>query len=297
MSSRPRAISCYICGRQYMLGSIDIHVKQCEVLFQKREAKKPKALQKRLPKKPTSYSGRVLSRLGDEALEKLAREVQGTYEKLALVECKWCHRTMTESALARHNVLCTFLKPMRAVKDQVRRGDVTGIKSPPLSNLKRVPLKPTTPFSQASHKRTFSTPSEKNGSEKSPRKISLTPLTRRRSLRSPEMRLSVSSCTEEKASIDGEESLFTSSSRVWVSPTSRVAVPKLSPRGVTPQLCSQPLTLDKRPKTSIINSFQKDGSSRILKQELLSKADCVELNLLRAMDELRGLRLLVNRIS
>ena len=48
----PRARVCYICGRQYMLHSFDIHVVQCRDLFEKREMQKPVKERRSCPQDP-----------------------------------------------------------------------------------------------------------------------------------------------------------------------------------------------------------------------------------------------------
>ena len=53
----PKARVCYICGRQYMLHSFDIHVEQCRELFDKREALKPPKERKQCPPDPMIQSG------------------------------------------------------------------------------------------------------------------------------------------------------------------------------------------------------------------------------------------------
>lgn len=41
-SKRPRAIMCYICGREFGTASIGIHLPQCKVKWDKTESMKPK---------------------------------------------------------------------------------------------------------------------------------------------------------------------------------------------------------------------------------------------------------------
>ena len=49
----PRARVCYICGRQYMIHSFDIHIVQCRDLFEKRENLKPIKERRKCPEDPT----------------------------------------------------------------------------------------------------------------------------------------------------------------------------------------------------------------------------------------------------
>jgi len=325
-----------------MLGSIDIHVKQCEELFRKREATKPRKHRKKLPKKPVNLSGKEMSRLGDEALQQLATQVQESYENLSLVKCKWCQRTMNERALTRHNVLCTRMKPMRSVKDPVRRGHVAGLTSPPGSTGCAVPVKPTSiklkrpprpkkksvclppPHSESEELRlkqssraavlkTQGNFSNSNTSKKL-RKHSNETIGKRSN--------SLNEGIWEKSSFQdsGDEgtSLFKENSRVWVSsPTDlRSIKPKTSLwGGGTQEFSSQPRSINvgerpktsisnkhqlsvlSRPRTSITNKYQIEGRRTTLKRELLVKADKVEKKMVAAMEELAGLRMLIDRLE
>lgn len=52
-AGRPRAVICYLCGRQYGTASIGIHVKACQSSWLVEEAKKPAHLRRPLPEAPT----------------------------------------------------------------------------------------------------------------------------------------------------------------------------------------------------------------------------------------------------
>jgi len=55
-SPGPRAVTCYVCGRQYGTASIGIHSKQCLKLFEEQEAKKPMSQRRPAPSAPEDYS-------------------------------------------------------------------------------------------------------------------------------------------------------------------------------------------------------------------------------------------------
>ncbi len=48
-ASGPKAVVCYICGRQYGTASIAIHQKTCLKAFESAEAEKPAHLRRALP--------------------------------------------------------------------------------------------------------------------------------------------------------------------------------------------------------------------------------------------------------
>lgn len=52
---RPRAIMCYICGREYGTKSIGIHLKTCKEKFIVQESQKPANQRKALPQPPPNF--------------------------------------------------------------------------------------------------------------------------------------------------------------------------------------------------------------------------------------------------
>jgi len=316
-----------------MFSSIDIHVKQCEDLYRKREAKKPKKDRKKLPKRPANFTGKDMSRLGDEALQQLANQVQESYENLSLVKCKWCQRTMNETSLTRHNVLCTRAKPMRSVTDPVRRGNVAGLTSPPKSTVGAVPPKPNNIRSKKPprpKKRPVCLPPPHSESEelrlKQASRASVlkkqgsfsnsnTEAIRKR-VKSLNKGVKEASSIKDKG--DNGTSLFKENSRVWASPPTerRSLMPKKSlwggvteedsPKAQTQNIDDRPrtsimnkhkLSVLRRPRTSIAEKYKMEGDQSSLKRELLAKADKVEKKMVAAMEELAGLRMLIYRLE
>jgi hypothetical protein len=51
-NSKPRALTCFICGRGYGTSSLEIHIKNCEKKFLAMEAQKPKKERRPLPTRP-----------------------------------------------------------------------------------------------------------------------------------------------------------------------------------------------------------------------------------------------------
>ena len=55
IAQRPKALICYICGRQYGTNSLKIHLKSCIKIWEEREALKPKRERKPVPKAPAAF--------------------------------------------------------------------------------------------------------------------------------------------------------------------------------------------------------------------------------------------------
>ena len=47
--SRPKALMCYICGREFGTASLDIHLKSCKKKFENEQAQKPLKDRRPLP--------------------------------------------------------------------------------------------------------------------------------------------------------------------------------------------------------------------------------------------------------
>lgn len=50
--NKPRALMCYICGREYGTTSLQIHIKTCMKKWEVEENKKPKKERRPLPQPP-----------------------------------------------------------------------------------------------------------------------------------------------------------------------------------------------------------------------------------------------------
>ena len=53
---RPRALMCYICGKEYGTKSLEIHIKTCIKMWEIEEAKKPKKERRPLPQPPKEFN-------------------------------------------------------------------------------------------------------------------------------------------------------------------------------------------------------------------------------------------------
>lgn len=149
LASAPKARVCYICGRQYMLHSFEIHIKQCKELFIAREELKDPRDRKKVPEDPLEKlglgggggtvsaqsspmkKGHGGSNGGDAtagvdasqlSLDEINRLSNEAYNTEALSTCAFCGRTFLPEKLAIHNRSCTAENPARRVTDAVRKG-------------------------------------------------------------------------------------------------------------------------------------------------------------------------------
>jgi hypothetical protein len=155
LSAAPKARVCYVCGRQYMVHSYEIHLKQCKELFLAREALKDPRERKKLPEDPMerlgrggnesaspdkispSQDGANAEGLSLEDINKLATEA---FNNEALSRCAFCGRTFLQEKLAIHNRSCTAENPARRVNDGVRKG----LPAPEVSTAEQQPRRPAT---------------------------------------------------------------------------------------------------------------------------------------------------------
>ena len=53
---KPKALICYICGREYGTASLEIHLKTCKKKFEQEQEKKPPSMRKPLPEPPKQFN-------------------------------------------------------------------------------------------------------------------------------------------------------------------------------------------------------------------------------------------------
>ena len=102
----PPGIICYICGRKYGTASIDIHIPQCEELWEKTEAQKPKGERRPCPKPPQNFEEMKINPADQNAMDKYNDEAFKNYNEKALVPCGNCGRTFLPDRLTVHQRSC-----------------------------------------------------------------------------------------------------------------------------------------------------------------------------------------------
>lgn len=113
----PRSIGCYICGRQYMLHSFNIHEEQCRKLFIDRELLKPLKERRKIPDNPFN---KTLISDNKNSVEEM-NDIAYTAYTANLSSCKYCDRKFNQDKLKIHNKSCTAVNPARRVDESVNR--------------------------------------------------------------------------------------------------------------------------------------------------------------------------------
>ncbi|KRX10239.1 hypothetical protein PPERSA_07324 [Pseudocohnilembus persalinus] len=113
--SKPKALMCYICGREYGTKSLGIHLKTCVQKFEIEQSKKPKSERKQVPQQPPG----LMELLSQENITQkdIDDYNSGAYDKYnteGLDPCPNCGRTFTAEALKHHINACKADKPFES---------------------------------------------------------------------------------------------------------------------------------------------------------------------------------------
>lgn len=75
---RPRTLFCYICGKEYGINSLQIHLKSCIKKFEMEESFKPPHKRRPVPQPPKNYDDVAIKGLGrgniEDALDQFNQE-------------------------------------------------------------------------------------------------------------------------------------------------------------------------------------------------------------------------------
>lgn len=136
-AKRPKAIMCYICGREYGTTSIKIHIKSCEKKWENEQSQLPAKKRKPCPQAPPNFEDMVLVAQGkkpascleveqpgnvwDEApistsnmtLQDYNDQVFRQWNDTVLEPCPHCNRTFRPEALVHHLKSCKAGKPLK----------------------------------------------------------------------------------------------------------------------------------------------------------------------------------------
>ena len=131
IAQRPKALICYICGRQYGTNSLKIHLKSCIKIWEEREMLKPKRDRKPVPKAPATIeqalNGRKKkssSRGGGKGMSAKAMQEQNeaafnAFNSNSLDACPHCGRTFLAERLEKHLLSC---KPGNIMGKKLKAG-------------------------------------------------------------------------------------------------------------------------------------------------------------------------------
>eukprot|EP01041_Mallomonas_annulata_P008722 gene8722-18034_t len=109
--SRPKSVVCYICGKQHLANSFQIHVDQCRELFEKRELQKPPKERKRCPDDPYAHLNKNYN-IPDDQLNSLSSTAYST----ALSQCENCGRRFLPDSLVIHLRSCKSTNPLKSIE-------------------------------------------------------------------------------------------------------------------------------------------------------------------------------------
>lgn len=121
-SSRPRAVTCHICGRGYGSSSLGIHLKACETKFLREESEKPASQRRPLPPRPSlsagsgsgfSSSQNVPVSMDVSSLQAYNEAASATFSNMSA--CPNCSRRFLPDRLPIHLRSCTAASPARRV--------------------------------------------------------------------------------------------------------------------------------------------------------------------------------------
>jgi zinc-finger of a C2HC-type len=113
---KPRALICYICGRQFGTASLEIHIKSCQQKWEAEQLQKPLNKRKPLPKPPSDIKEMVITaKKNSNAIDAFNSMAFDTYNK-ALEQCPNCPRTFNPDSLLKHLKVCKGPEKMEPVK-------------------------------------------------------------------------------------------------------------------------------------------------------------------------------------
>jgi hypothetical protein len=111
LAMKPRALMCYICGREYGTTSLKIHLPQCASLWKKRENLKPRSERRPVPAAPAHLAqllkgGKGAAAMSATQLQAANDAAYETYNEKAMCKCDNCGRTFLEERLGVHQRSC-----------------------------------------------------------------------------------------------------------------------------------------------------------------------------------------------
>eukprot|EP01006_Ploeotia_vitrea_P042215 TRINITY_DN66613_c7_g6_i1.p1 TRINITY_DN66613_c7_g6~~TRINITY_DN66613_c7_g6_i1.p1 ORF type:complete len:917 (+),score=451.82 TRINITY_DN66613_c7_g6_i1:394-3144(+) len=115
----PTTLVCYLCGREYGVASLEIHILRCRRLWIEREEKLDKDQRRSLPKPPKTPMPKELTREQKRAMTKKQRsrakaafdaynrESLSVFRKYNMLHCEYCARAFDdEEELEVHTSMC-----------------------------------------------------------------------------------------------------------------------------------------------------------------------------------------------
>lgn len=104
---RPKALMCYICGREYGTLSLEIHLKACRKKWDIEQAKKPVEMRKPCPEPPLNFDQAISgAKAGSYDFQTYNDAAFENYNIKALEKCPNCPRTFNPESLPKHLKMC-----------------------------------------------------------------------------------------------------------------------------------------------------------------------------------------------
>ena len=143
IGKRPKALVCYICGRQYGTTSLKIHIKQCEKMWEVEQEKKPPAERRPCPQPPQNFDDMVIGagKSGAAIAQQYNDEAFQNFNENALEPCPNCARTFLPKSLQIHLKSCN--KHYEKMKEQGKLEEGPGKRA---VKVVKQPAKPTSAF-------------------------------------------------------------------------------------------------------------------------------------------------------
>ena len=112
--SKPRALVCHICGREFGTKSLAIHIKACTKKWEDAEAQKPPRERRPVPQVPQAAADVPIG-ASNADLDRRNEVAMAAFEEQAMMQCEHCGRTFLAERLPVHQRSCTAEHPARAV--------------------------------------------------------------------------------------------------------------------------------------------------------------------------------------
>ncbi|CAG9316090.1 unnamed protein product [Blepharisma stoltei] len=110
---KPKALICYICGREFGTTSLGIHQKNCARLWEERENLKPKRERRPLPEPPKEIA---IASSGKDNIDQFNDIAFNAFTSKSMAQCPNCARKFLEDRLVIHLRSCTSENPCKPVR-------------------------------------------------------------------------------------------------------------------------------------------------------------------------------------
>jgi len=104
-SRGPKSLTCYICGKGFMKGSISIHLTQCADKFKKES--KNLGVKRKLPEEPEELEKILaMDSIPEDLLTEYNEKAAKAYNEVGLMKCPNCSRSFNPDSLKVHMKSC-----------------------------------------------------------------------------------------------------------------------------------------------------------------------------------------------